>query len=176
VNGSWSNTLARAIWLEEKSVPPSSESYKLGVAGVSAEIILWNGESLATSFYLRLASVSGIGRETLSERLNDPGTRFIPCKIGGQVELLNLEWISYIRVPGSTPEIAQLEQLGAIRQPAKITMQSGYVLEGQFLYVLPAARARLSDLLNISSDRFLLFLAPAAALYVNRKAIVRIVP
>jgi hypothetical protein len=176
LNGSWSNALARASWLEEKPVPALSESYKLGVAGVSAEMILWNGDSIAASFYLRLASMSGSGRETLSERLNDPGTRFIPCKIDDQVELLNLEWISYIRIAGMIPEVAEREQLGATRLGAKILMQSGYLLEGQFLCVLPSARARLSDLLNVSADRFLLFLAPAAVLYVNRDSIVRITP
>jgi hypothetical protein len=175
VNGILSNTLTRTLWQEEKPVPPA-ESYRLGVAGVSAEIILWNGDSIAASFYLRLASMSGSGRETLGERLNDPGTRFIPCKVGDRVELLSLEWISYIRVPGSVPEVARREQLGATRQQARVTLQSGYVLEGQFLCVLPSARARLSDLLNVTSERFLLLLAPAAVLYVNRGSIVRIVP
>jgi hypothetical protein len=176
VNGSWAKPLARTGWLEEKPVPASSESYKLGVAGVSAEVILWSGESITASFYLRLASASGVGRETLGERLNDPGTRFIPCKADERVELLNLDWISYIRVAGAIPEVAQREQLGATRQWARIAMQSGYLLEGQFLCVLPSARARLSDLLNVSTERFLLFLAPAAALYINRKSIVRIIP
>lgn len=176
MNGMRSNALARASWLEDKAVPASSESYKLGVAGVSAEVILWSGEAIAASFYLHLASASGSGRETLGERLNDPRTRFLPCKVNDHVELLNLDWISYLRVAGVIPEVAQREQLGGTRQQAKIAMQSGYLLEGQFLCVLPSARARLSDLLNVSTERFLLFLAPAAALYVNRKSIVRIIP
>ena len=177
MNGTWGNTLARVVRLEEKTASAATaESYKLGVAGVSAEIVLWSAEALTASFYLRLASASGAGRETLGERLNDPGTRLIPCKVGDRIELLNLDWISFIRVEGDVPEIARREALGAIRQPAKISMQSGYLLEGQFLYVLPHARARLSDLLNFSTDRFMLFLAPAAALYVNRKSIVRVIP
>jgi hypothetical protein len=179
VNGTWGSALARVVRLEERpasAAAPAMEIYKQGVAGVSAEIILWSGEALTASFYLRLSSASGVGREKLGERLNDPGTRFIPCKIGDRIELLNLDWISFIRLEGQVPEIAQREELGAIRQPAKISMQSGYLLEGQFLYVLPHARARLSDLLNFSTDRFLLFLAPAAVLYVNRKSIVRIIP
>jgi hypothetical protein len=176
VNGLRSNVLTRALWQEEKPVPGPSDNYKLGVAGVSAEIILWNGESFAASFYLRMTGASGTGRETLGERLNVPETKFIPCKVGDQIELVSLDSISYVRGPGSLPEIAQLEQLGAIRQPARLAMQCGYVLEGQFLYVLPHARARLSDMLNLSTDRFLLFLAPAAVLYVNRSAIVRVTP
>jgi hypothetical protein len=178
VNGTWGNALARAVGLEEKPVPAAVpvESYKLGVAGVSAEVILWSAEALSASFYLRLASASGVGRETLGERLNDPGTRFIPCRVGDRIELLNLDWISFIRVEGPGPEVARREEMGAVRKPARITLQSGYRLEGDLLSMLPHARARLSDLLNLSTDRFLLFLAPAAVLYVNRKAIVRVVP
>ncbi len=179
MNGTWGNALARVVRLEERpasAAAPATDIYKQGVAGVAAEIILWSAEALAASFYLRLSSASGMGRETLGERLNDPGTRFIPCKVGDRIELLNLDWISFIRVEGQVPEIAQREELGAIRQSAKIAVQSGYLLEGELLYVLPHARARLSDLLNFSTDRFLLFLAPAAVLYVNRESIVRVVP
>jgi hypothetical protein len=176
VNGFWGNSLASSAAVEDKPILASSDTYRIGVAGVAAEVILWSGDSLWASFYLRLASASGNGRETLGERLNDPGTRFIPCKVEDRVELLSLDWISYIRVPEMVPEVAQREQLGAVRQTAKLRMQSGYFLEGQFLCVLPSSRARVSDLLNVSSDRFLLFLAPAAVLYVNRKSIVRVVP
>jgi hypothetical protein len=147
----------------------------MGVAGVAAEAVLWNGESMAISFYLRLASALGMGRETLGERLNDAGTRFLPCKTENRVEILNLNWISYIRVAGILPEIAQLEEIGAARQRAKVVLQSGYFLEGEFLCVLPTERSRLSDFLNLGSERFLLFLAPAAVLYINRDSIVRVV-
>jgi hypothetical protein len=152
------------------------DSYKQSVAGIAAEVILWDGESIMTSFYLRLASAQGGGRETMGERLNDPGTRFLPCKVGDQVELLSLNWISYVRVSGILPEVSHLEEVGAVRQRARVTVQSGYVLDGEFLYVLPSARCRLSDLLNLSEERFLLFLAPAAVMYINRDAIVRVIP
>jgi hypothetical protein len=170
------NLLTSETWLEERSAHTSLDGYKLGVAGVAAEVVLWSGESVAASFYLRLASASGSGRETLGERLNDRETRFIPCKIGDRVELLNLDWISYLRVSGPLVDIGRREELGAVRHKAQLTMQSGYVLQGELLYVLPAARSRVSDLLNDAGDRFLLFLAPAAAMYVNRSAIVRVIP
>ena len=175
MNGSWNHALARS-GREDVPSPGPAESYKLGVAGVAAEIILWNGDPVAASFYLRLASVSGSERETLGKRLNEAGVRFIPCKVGDHVELLNLDWVSYIRVAGTPPEILQRERLGATRNRAKVLMQSGYQLEGQFLDVMPSARARLSDLLNITADRFLLLVAPAAVLYINRQSIVRVIP
>lgn len=161
---------------DERFFRPVPDSYKLGVAGLAADIILWNGESLSASFYLRLSSAKRIGRETLGERLNDPQTRFLPCKIAERIELVNLETISHILVPGPLPEIAQREQFGAVRQKAKVFTQAGFVLDGEFLSVLPEARSRLSDLLNLTGDRFLLFLARAAALYVNRASIVRVIP
>ncbi len=176
MNGTWSRLASRKALTEERVIQVSLESYQQSVAGISTEVILWNGESFPASFYLRLASSEGLGRETLGERLNDPTTRFVPCKINGRVELLSLEGISYIRAAGPLPEVGRREELGGIRQPARVTVRSGYILEGEFLYVLPTARARLSDLLNVSGERFLLFLAPAAALYINRDAIVRIVP
>lgn len=166
----------REAWPGAKAAPPALESYKQSVAGIAAEVILWDGESFMTSFYLRLASAQGTGRETLGERLNDPATRFLPCKIGDQVELMSLNWISYVRVAGTLPEVAQLEEVGAVRQRGRVVVQSGYVLDGEFLYVQPSARARLSDHLNFSVERFLLYLAPAAVLYINRDAIVRVVP
>jgi hypothetical protein len=173
-----SNQLATTLaWPEERMAPPPAlDSYRMGVAGIAAEVILWNGESVTTSFYLRMASAIVAGRETLGERLNDPATRFLPCKVEDKVELLNLKWISYVRVAGVLPEVVQLEEVGAVRQRARVVVQSGYVLEGEFLYVLPTSRCRLSDLLNMSDERFLLFLAPAAALYINRDTIVRVVP
>lgn len=179
MNGSWSSNLAlKTDWPGNGNAAVQSlETYKQSVAGISAEVVMWNGGSLSASFYLRLASAQGTGRETLGERLNDPAARFVPCKIDDRVELLSLRWISFIRIAaGHLPEVVRREEVGAVRQPARVTVESGYVLDGEFLYVLPTARARLSDLLNVSSERFLLFLAPAAAFYINRDAVVRIVP
>jgi hypothetical protein len=160
--------------LEEKAAQTRLDSYKVGVSGICAQITLWNSKTFAASFYLRLTGGPS-GRETLEERLNDPATKFLPCKIDERVELLNLSKISHIRVFGPLPEAELKEQLGAIRQPARVTMQSGYTLVGDFLYIQPSARSRLSDLLNFSNERFLLFLAPNAALYLHRESIVRVV-
>ncbi len=176
MNSVRNNLIMRETWPTEKPAPGISDGYKVGVAGIAAEVVLATGESLSAAFYLRLASLQGMGRETLGERLNDADTRFVPCKVDDRVELLNLDRISFLRVSGPLPEVAHQEELGASRQSARIIVQGGYLLEGEFLCILPTARSRLSDLLNDSSDRFLLFLAPAAAFYINRDAIVRIVP
>jgi hypothetical protein len=173
---SWSNLVTQESWPEENDIEASFESYKLAVAGISAEVVFWSGKSMLTSFYLRLASSQGMRRETLGERLNDPETRFLACKTGDRTELLNPDWLSHLRVFGPLAEVGQQEEVGAKRQPAWLTLQSGCVLRGEFLSVQSVERSRLSDLLNASGDRFLLFLMPAAAMYVNRSAIVRVVP
>lgn len=155
---------------------PNGDSYKIGVAGLATKIILGSGEALSASFYLRLSSMSGPGRETLGERLNDPATRFLPCKVDNQIELVNLDMISHVLVHSPLPEVSFREQLGAIRRRAKVYMQAGLALDGDFLHILPDPRSRLSDLLNLTDERFLLFLTRAAHMYVNRTQIVRVMP
>lgn len=172
----WSNPGARPAWLEDRTRPVGVDALRVGVAGIAAEVVLWTGESIATSFYLRLGSAQGTSRETLGERLNDLESSFLPCKIGEAVELLGLDWISFLRVEATLPEVGRLEEIGATRQRARVSVQCGYTLEGEFIYVQPITRARLSDFLNVCGDRFLLFLAPAAVFYLNRKAITRVVP
>lgn len=168
----------RIPWLlDEKTVKAAPlDTYKVGVSGLSTQITLWNGRTLTASVYLRLSGASPSGRETLEERLNDPGTRFLPCKIEERVELIHLAFMSYLRVTGPLPEVEVKEQLGAIRQSARVTLQSGYTLGGDFLYMRPSGRCRLSDLLNFSNERFLLFLTHGGTTYINREAIVKVVP
>jgi hypothetical protein len=160
--------------IDERPARPAPGGYQLGVSGIATQITLWNSKTVTASFYLRLLATPS-GRETLGERLNDPASKFLPCKIDERVELLNLSMISHIRVLGELAEVELKEQLGAMRQPARVTMKSGYTLVGDFLYIQPSARSRLSDFLNYSNERFLLFLAPNAPMYLYRDAIVRVV-
>lgn len=169
--------MSTMIWPQQRVTRTQTETYKIGVAGITAQVTFWNGKSLSCSFYLRLAgSSSTSNRETLGERLNDPHTRFLACKVDERVELVSLKAISFIRVPGTLPEAEMQEQLGAIRQPARVTLACGYSLNGDFFSIMPSARARLSDLLNLTDERFLLFLAPGGTVYIQRDSIVRVVP
>lgn len=167
--------MSTMIWPQQRVTRTQTETYKIGVAGITAQVTFWNGKALSCSFYLRLAGAAA-NRETLGERLNDPQTRFLACKVDERVELVSLKAISFIRVAGTLPEVEAQEQLGAVRQPARVTLASGYSLTGEFLSIMPSARARLSDLLNLADEQFLLFLGSNATLYLQRDSIVRVVP
>jgi hypothetical protein len=163
-------------WAQNRARPEGTDNLKVGVAGITSQIVFRDGKPLTVSFYLRLAGAGMAGRETLGERLNDPGTRFLACKVDERVEILNLSAISLIRVMGALPEIAAQERQGAIRQPARVAMGCGETLRGEFLCVAPSTRVRLSDLLNAPDRRFLLFLAEGRGIYLRREDIVRVVP
>jgi hypothetical protein len=170
--------IAQAVnagWLQNRTA--QAENLQVGVAGITTQVMFLDGKSLTVSFYLRLSGAVSPGRETLGERLNDPGTHFLACKVEERVEILNLSAISMIRVPRALPEIEAQERLGAVRQSARIALACGETLLGDFLCVPPSARARLSDLLNLADQRFLLFLTEEGqGVYLQRDAIVRVVP
>ncbi|HYU35264.1 MAG TPA: hypothetical protein VEW48_24185 [Thermoanaerobaculia bacterium] len=157
-----------------ESVIPQTEAYRVNVAGMPARVHLWNGDVVEANFYLRLSGAMGPGMEGLGERLNDTKTMFLACKVDQQVQLLHLNAIAYIYVPGLTDEVEHLESLGAQRQPARITLRTCETLHGEFLSILPPSRSRVSDLLNEPGRRFVLFLHQGGTCWVNRKAIARV--
>lgn len=153
-----------------------TEHYRVAVSDFSACLVLGNGDCFEASFYLRLSSAFGHGRESLGERLNDPATLFLACKVEEEVQLVHLKSIAYLEVHGSLPEVEYLEHVGAARQPAILTLRTGDTIQGEFLSILPPNRSRVSDLLNAPDERFLLFLTDRLSLYINRDAIVRVCP
>lgn len=152
------------------------DTLRLGVVGLKARMVLWNGDTYAASFFLHTSSARRNGQETLGERLNDPGRYFAACDVQGRVELVNLRSISYVEITGRVREVEEYQRLGATRAPATLRLQCGRWLAGEFLYILPMPRARISDLLNQPGLRFALFLTPGSSLYVHRDAIVRVLP
>jgi hypothetical protein len=155
---------------------PKTEHYRVAVSDFSASLVLLNGDCFEASFYLRLSSALGYGRETLGERLNDPASRFLACKVDDEVQLVQLSSIVYIQAQLAVPEVEYREHLGATRQTATLTLSTGETIRGEFLSILPPNRSRVSDLLNAPDERFLLFLTEGMSLYVNRDAIVRVAP
>lgn len=158
----------------KETFTPSTENYRVSVAGLTARVHLWNGDIVDASFYLRLTGSMSLGMEGLGERLNDPKTMFLACKVDQQVQLLHLNAIAYIYMPGLTDEVEHLESLGAQRQTARITLRTCETLSGEFLSILPPGRSRVSDLLNEPGRRFILFLHQGGTCWVNRKAIARV--
>jgi hypothetical protein len=151
-----------------------TEDYRVGVAGMTALVHLWNADIIEASFYLRLGTALGPGPEGLGERLNDAATTFLACKVDSQVQLLHLNAISYIEIAGLTAEAELREQVGGLRQPARIVMRTGETLAGEFLSIQPPYRSRISDLLNVPGERFILFLSGEKTCWLNRNAIARV--
>ncbi len=156
------------------SITTPTGDYRVSVAGLTAKVHLWNGDIVDASFYLRLTGSMNLGLEGLGERLNDPKTMFLACKVDQQVQLLHLNAIAYIYLPELTEEVENLESIGAERQTARITLRTCETLNGEFLAVQPPGRSRVSDLLNEPGRRFILFLHQGGTCWVNRKAIARV--
>lgn len=148
-------------------------SLALEVRSVPLRIVGFDGRSTGGRLFLRSVGESGRA-ETVADRLNDPGTRFLPIEIGPRVELVSLSWVAYAACAGREPEVARREEVGASRQTVELELAGGATLAGEFLHVLPRAQARVSDLLNRSDERFLMLLAPEETLFVQRAAIVRV--
>ncbi len=138
------------------------------VAPLRAKVAVRNGDRQHVVFFLR---PMGVERETLDDRLNDLSTSFLPAEVDGKMEMLHLSWIHYVELDAELPEIARLDQLGAMRENVAIRLVSGEELRGEVIYILPPERRRLSDLLNSRDWRFLLLVGDGKAYYVNRDAV-----
>ena len=137
---------------------------------------------------VRLVSLSGLSRdlevfvrernsnelETLLQRVNDPTCKFLPVADQGNVELVNLQWVSYIERQGLAPEVEVGRQLGMSRSAVEIELVSRERFRGELLYMLPAGRDRVSDYLNLDDDRFLLLATDRCTRYIHRQATVRV--
>ncbi|HZU84732.1 MAG TPA: hypothetical protein VE987_17500 [Polyangiaceae bacterium] len=112
--------------------------------------------------------------ETLGERLNSGGLRFLPVASGEKVELIQLDYIADVQFDGAAPELRRLEDIGAARKPVTVHLSTGDTLRGDLVYVMPRERPRVSDVLNSPDHQFLLLVEPGRCHYVNRRAVVRV--
>jgi hypothetical protein len=112
--------------------------------------------------------------ETLGERLNTEGLRFLPVALGEKVELLQMDAIADVKVEGASPELEELDSVGAVHQSVVVHLATGDRLAGELVYQMPQGSPRVSDLLNSPKSRFLLLVQPGCCHYVNQKAVVRV--
>ncbi|RMH20942.1 MAG: hypothetical protein D6696_06940 [Acidobacteria bacterium] len=148
-------------------------AYAIETRSLHVRLVQLSGRSVDGTIFLRAVSHRRPGPETLIERLNHEETRFLPLELE-QIELINLDWISYLEVEGRAPEVEEAEQLGMERSPAEIELISRELFKGELIYLLPEGRNRVSDFLNLSADRFFLFQSEGFTRYVNRHALVRV--
>lgn len=149
------------------------EALAVAVDSLAVEVVTLDGARSDARIFLHAASERHLGPETLGERIDGRASQFLPCEVGGHLQLVNLEHVAYIGCPPDLPELASLDELASFRAGATLELASGERLAGELRYRLPAASSRISDLLN-SDERFLLLTTDGRSYYVNRSAIVRV--
>ena len=146
--------------------------YALAVERSTARLVGFDGSSAAATLFLRGASPRGPRPESVGERLNSLEGEFLPCEIGGAIALVNLAWIVYVESPAEADPTAP--EPGLRRAPAELDLITGETLSGVLSYVARPGRARVSDLLNSASDRFLPLISQGLERHVRRPAILRV--
>jgi hypothetical protein len=149
-------------------------SYAVEVQPVPVRLHTVDGGTVEAEVFLHTVGESG-RPETLGDRLNDPHLRFLPCRIAGRVELVHLDRLAYVEALAPLPELQELEEVGAARQPVEVDLAHGPALQGTLVYSRPAGSQRVSDLLNLGEERFLLLVVDAEkSLYVRRDELLRV--
>ena len=143
-------------------------------ARVTTRVVSFSGDTREVDVFLGPALRRHYETETLSERLNAQGLQFLPVSNGDKVELLQLDYIADVQVDGEAPELERVEFAGATRKLVTVHLSTGKELRGEFVYMMPKERPRVSDALNDPSLQFLLLVEPGRSHYVNRKAVVRV--
>lgn len=151
-----------------------SDQLTVSVSPRQVRVCDLRGERFEADIFLHEDSNRRPGPETLEDRLNDPQTRFMPCQIAEEVHLVHLDRIAWVEEEGTSPRTAELLEMDAARTPVELTLTFGEVVAGDLVYLLPEARSRPSDALNLSRDPFLLLVTPESTRYVHRAAVLRV--
>jgi hypothetical protein len=153
---------------------PSVKDSKGNGGELAVRLVTLDGAATESLVFLHSTSGRHFGAETLGERLQGGETLFLPCSVGGRVELVNLDQVAYLDCPPDLPEVADLDEMAAFRAAATLELVNGERLSGDLRYRLPATGCRISDLLNVAAERFLLLTTGDRCFYVNRRAILRV--
>ncbi len=145
--------------------------YALAVRRRPARLAGFDGSSADAVLFLRAASARGPRGETVHERLNALDGDFLPCEMDGEVALVNLSWIAYVEVATTAGDG---DEPGTRRARVELDLVSGERIAGELVFVARPGRARVSDLLNAASDRFVRLAAPGTERHVRRSAILRV--
>jgi hypothetical protein len=143
-------------------------------ARVATRVVSLSGDVRDVDVFLGPAVHRHCETETLGERLNAEGLRFLPVASGEKIELLQLDYIADVQLEGIAPEVERLDDIGASRQSVTVHLSTGDMLKGDLVYIMPKGRPRVSDVLNSPEHQFLLLVEAGRSHYVNRKAVVRV--
>jgi hypothetical protein len=149
-------------------------SYAIDVTRIPIHLKTLRGEDVDATVFVHPVGHADYRSESVGDRLNDPDTRFLPCEIDGESQLVRLSSISYVVMTEPAPEIEFLKTVGAIRSPVELWLKSQDRLQGDLLYEVDRGEERVSDMLNRASFRFVVLLNEQTTYFVQRNAIDRV--
>ena len=149
-------------------------TYAIDVTRTPIRLRTLQGEDIEGAVFVHPVGHADFRPETVADRLNDPETRFLPCDVDGERQLVRLSSISYVAMTEPTPEVEALEAVGATRASAELWLRSGDRLAGDLLYEAERGEERISDMLNRSRSRFLVLVDQETTYFVHCDAIDRV--
>jgi len=152
-----------------------SGSYRVDVTEFSARLALVNGTIIPASFFLGPAVEDGYEHEGLWARLNNDRTRFVVVRCEAGITLVCADSIAYVCMAGRTTEVEFRQRSGAHRA-AEVRLCTGEELRGDFVSLGLPERSRLSDLLNETGQRFLIFTSGDSTYLIHRNAVQQVSP
>jgi hypothetical protein len=89
-------------------------------------------------------------------------------------QLVRLSSISYAVMTEPVPEVASLKTVGATLSQVELWLKSGDRLQGALIYEANRGEERVSDMLNRTSNRFLVLMDGQTTYFVLRDAVDRV--
>jgi len=119
---------------------------------VAAEVRLADDTVLAGLLYTDVERLDG-SPGCVADRLEDPLGRYLPIAVDDRHVLINKAGIVTVRVPEQ--ESRRPSAKDVMRMSVRVRMSNNEILEGELYAILPPARARVLDFLNMSHERFI---------------------
>ena len=153
---------------------PAGPTLAVEVTPLPVRLVMADGETAHALVFLHTSSDRRPGPQSLGERLCDGKTSFLPCVVDRGVELINLDHVACIQAPRDLPDVAELEEMPSFHASVELDLAHGERVSGELRHRLPPQSCRISDLFNGEAERFMLLTTDRRAVYVNRRAVVRV--
>lgn len=148
--------------------------YSIDVSRTPIRLKTLTGEEIDATVFVHPVGHADYRPESVGDRLNDPDTKFLPCEIDGESQLVSLSSISYAVMTEPVPEVESLETVGATHSQVELWLKSSDRLKGVLLYEAERGEERVSDMLNRTENRFLVLTDGSTTYFVLRDAVDRV--
>lgn len=148
--------------------------YSIDVSRTPIRLKTLTGEEIDATVFVHPVGHADYRPESVGDRLNDPDTKFLPCEIDGESQLVSLSSISYAVMTEPVPEVESLQTVGATHSQVELWLKSSDRLKGVLLYEAERGEERVSDMLNRTENRFLVLTDGSTTYFVLRDAVDRV--